>query len=212
MNFEELTSYRECGYEGVDEFLWRTEDVNGWGKLEFQDGPLYDWIVGHKHFLNPVRRRDTVIQAGGCCGMYPRFYSNYFKNVYTFEPDPLNFYCLDKNCEGDQFHKFEGGLGYTTDKLTVENWKPLNCGSSVIKNIPGDVQMYRIDDLNLTSCDLIHLDVEGFEPQALMGGLETIKKFKPAVILENARGADILKGIGYDKVQKTQYDVIFRIR
>jgi len=209
MNFEELTSYRKCGYEGVEELLWVTTDIGGFGEMSRGHGPIWDWVKDHEHFMSQVKSFNTVVQAGGNCGMYPRFYSNYFKNVYTFEPNPLNFYCLDINCQGDNFHKFEGGLGNTTDKLTVTNYNTINVGAHTIRNIPGDVQMYRIDDLNLTSCDLIHLDVEGYEPQALKGSIETIEKFNPVVIVENGRGGDILKDLGYTMHIKTIMDRVY---
>ena len=41
-----------------------------------------------------------------------------------------------------------------------------------------------IDDLNLPGCDLIQLDLEGYEFYALQGGIETIKKHKPVIVIE----------------------------
>ena len=42
-----------------------------------------------------------------------------------------------------------------------------------------------IDDLNLPILDLIHLDIEGYEKKALTGGIQTIKRCKPVIVLEN---------------------------
>jgi hypothetical protein len=41
-----------------------------------------------------------------------------------------------------------------------------------------------IDDLNLECCDLIHLDIEGYELHALMGARNTIEKHQPLIVLE----------------------------
>ena len=41
-----------------------------------------------------------------------------------------------------------------------------------------------IDNLNLPGCDLIQLDVEGYELNALLGTVETIKKYKPVLCIE----------------------------
>jgi FkbM family methyltransferase len=205
---EELTSMRKCGYEGVDEFLWITEDQGAFGNET--DGPLFDWIQGRDDFLLHVKNKNVVITAGGNCGMYVRFYKNYFRDVYTFEPDDLCFYCLDRNCVGEGYHKYHGGLGETTDKLTlVKTFAPSNHGMHQISKTPGNVQMYRIDDLNLNACDLIHLDVEGFEADALRGGLETIKKFKPVIILERANGKDVIEPLGYKMIKELRMDSIF---
>lgn len=45
-------------------------------------------------------------------------------------------------------------------------------------------QMINIDSLNLPRLDFLKLDIEGYEPQALLGGLETIKKHRPWIWAE----------------------------
>lgn len=207
MNFEQLTSRRHCGIEGVDKLLWITEDVGAFG--DENDGPLGDWIKGKDSFMKYCKKKDVVISAGGNCGMYVRFYQNYFNEVYTYEPDDLNYYCLDKNCRGEGVHKFHGALGNSTEKFSLLKNHVSNCGMHKIDKKPGDVQMYRIDDLNLEQCDLIHLDVEGFEADALMGGIETIKKFWPVVILEAAHGKEVVEALGYKMVERLSMDCIF---
>ena len=42
-----------------------------------------------------------------------------------------------------------------------------------------------IDDLKLEKLDFIKLDIEGYEQFAILGGLESIKKFKPVITLES---------------------------
>ena len=75
MTFEEITSYRKCGHEGVNEFLWVTQDTGAYGNEK--DGPLFDWIQESRDFMSQVKKFDVVIQAGGNCGMYARFYKNF---------------------------------------------------------------------------------------------------------------------------------------
>jgi FkbM family methyltransferase len=204
---KELTSYRKCGYEGVDELLWVSSDKGAYGNEK--DGPLLDWISDSKDFMSKVKKFDVVVQAGGNCGMYPRFYKNYFKEVYTFEPDDLNFYCLDINCHGEGYHKVKGGLGDSIDKLKLRQGRPTNVGTHKIKSEPGNIQMYRIDDIDLQQCDLIHLDIEGYEDKALRGAENTIDKFKPVIITERAGGAQYLSTLGYKKHKKLRMDTVF---
>lgn len=206
----ELTSFRNCGHEGVEKFLWITEDEGAYGNEI--DGPLFDWISGKDDFLKYVKNRNTIITAGGNCGMYARFYKNYFKTVYTFEPDDLCFYCLDRNCVGEGYHKYHGALGNTTDKLHLRRSPfPNNQGMHQIDDSPGNVQIYKIDDLNLDECDSIHLDIEGYESNALKGALDTINKFKPVIILERGSGAEIIKPLGYRAVKALRMDIIYTI-
>jgi FkbM family methyltransferase len=207
MSFEKLVSYRACGHEGVEKFLWVTKDRGAYGNEN--DGPLFDWISESADFMSQVKNFDVVVQAGGNCGMYPRFYKNYFREVYTFEPDDLNFYCLDRNCEGEGYHKFHGGLGNTTDSLTLKVNSLTNVGMHKTIDQKGNVKMYRIDDLNLNNCDLIHLDIEGYEAKAILGARETIERFSPVVITERNGGEKELLNLGYTKFKKLRMDSIY---
>jgi len=208
--FDNITSMRKCGHEGVDEFLWITSDRGAYGNE--RDGPLFDWIKEHEHFMSQVKQFNTVIQAGGNCGMYARFYGNYFERVYTFEPCPKNFYCLDRNCVGDKYHKYHGGLGDKSVKYSINNTNKTNVGVHKINETGGDIQMYRIDDLELTHCDLIHLDVEGYEPKVLLGSKATIQKFKPVIILERANGKNVIEQLGYVLYKKLRMDSVYIYR
>lgn len=200
-------SYRKVNVEGVDKLIWVTSDRGAFGNES--DGPLGDWISDKTYFMEKVRAFDVVIQAGGNCGMYPRFYANYFKEVYTFEPDETNFHCLNINCEGDKYHKYYGGLGNTTESLTLKYSSDYNVGMHKITNTPGSVQMFRLDDLNLTACDLLHLDIEGYEPNALLGATKTIQKFWPVVITERSSGEAVLLNLGYVKYRQLRMDTVF---
>ena len=192
--------------EGFDGLWWIVSDKGAW------TGPLLNWTQDSTEFMSQVKNFDTVITAGGNCGMYVKFYGNYFKNIYTWEPNAENYACLDLNCADKKFHKYFGGLGSESKKLSIsptKTGKNVNVGTYKIIDNPGDVQMYRIDDLNLPSCDLIHLDVEGYEAAALRGAIETIKKFKPVVIIERDSGANVVTDLGYTKYKKLMMDSVY---
>ena len=50
------------------------------------------------------------------------------------------------------------------------------------------VPLTTIDALQLTSLDFIKMDVEGFEDKALMGGIDTIRRFRPTIAVESWSG------------------------
>ena len=206
-NFKELTSIREVDYDGVDQLLWVTSDHGAFGSKT--DGPLFDWIDGHETFISQVKQFDTVVQAGGNCGMYARFYSKYFRNVISFEPDPLNYYCLAQNCQGPQYRLFQGGLGEAPNKFSIKRLTQRNVGMHKIVEIPGEVQMHRLDDLRLDKCDLLHLDIEGYEEKALRGSIETIERHRPVIITERSSGENYLYEIGYKQFAKLKWDTVF---
>lgn len=202
---------RQVGIEGVETLIWRKTDSGAFGNT--RDGPLFDWIEGKDKFIAHVKNFDVVVQAGGCCGMYPRFYKNYFKQVYTFEPHPDNFACLDVNCVGEGYHKYNMALGAgLAENVALSRGYDHNVGMYQIDEIStGDVAMCTVDSLNLERCDLIHLDIEGYEGKALLGASNTIQKFKPVIIVERNSGASYLESLGYRKVDTTRMDSIFII-
>jgi len=193
-------------YEGIDGLFWLINDSGAW------TGPLKNWREDSKDFMSQVKNFDVVICAGGNCGMYPRFYANYFKKVYSWEPDPDNYKCLQMNCDSEQFELFNGAISNTTDKIyKLYNNNKKNVGThrlqKDVKN--ANVEMYRIDDLNLEKIDLIHLDIEGHEPMAIEGAKETIKKHHPVIITEKAKGHHLLIELGYKEFKKLTMDTIY---
>lgn len=140
----------------------------------------------------------TVLQAGGNCGIYTNEYARRFKNVYTFEPDMTNMKCLTLNCiNSSNIVKFQACLGDEHSLTSIQNplelmdtggihVKTYNESSEKDMTVESEkrIPILKIDDLSLEDLDLIHLDIEGYELYALRGGIETIEKFKPTIVLE----------------------------
>ena len=61
-----------------------------------------------------------------------------------------------------------------------------------------------IDHLNLDNLTCIHLDIEGYELNALKGANKTIKKTLPVILIEDNKKncSDFLKSLGYQKIKK----------
>lgn len=203
---ENLISQRPVNYEGIDTLWWVTTDRSAF------NGPLRDWVNGKDSFLKYVKEKKLVIQAGGNCGMYARFYGNYFEEVYSFEPSNVNFLCLERNCQGKKYHLYPVAVGEQSGNgmLTMPKRRFKNTGVyQVIEKSDGDIPIISIDSLRLDRCDLIHFDIEGFEPHALRGARETIEKYKPVIILEAGHGAEVIISLGYRLVEKLDMDWIF---
>lgn len=148
----------------------------------------YDWGQHHHKVLNYINpnNANVVLQAGGCCGLYPLLYGQVFKKVITFEPDPLNFYCLSNNCKGNQYIKINSALSNKNGvrPLTIHGIDNVGMHSFAEGQNKIDVITLTIDSLNLPDLSLLQLDVEGHELEAIQGAVETIKKFKPIIMLE----------------------------
>lgn len=66
-----------------------------------------------------------------------------------------------------------------------------------------DVRALTIDGMNLPRCDLLKIDIEGMELDALQGAVETLKRHKPVVMVEMLKCdrsgvIDLLDGFGYE--------------
>lgn len=132
--------------------------------------------------LAPGRR--TVVQAGGCVGLWPLALSQYFERVYTFEPAPTNVACLRQNiAESPTIRAFAGALsnqcgsaGLTRPKVGAGLWRLEG---------DGDVEVVTLDSRRLDGpVDALVLDVEGGEVAALEGADETITRGRPLIWLE----------------------------
>lgn len=63
-------------------------------------------------------------------------------------------------------------------------------------DIPGgDIASLRLDDLSITGCDFLKIDVEGFEPAVLDGAQKLIAQYRPVILIEAF--PDCLKRFGW---------------
>jgi hypothetical protein len=80
----------------------------------------------------------------------------------------------------------------------------------------------RIDDMHLPSCDLIQLDIEGYELFALQGAQRTIEQYRPVIMIEwyepwaerygtnQKMRDDFFNHVGYKKVLVKDNDIIYK--
>lgn len=167
----------------------------------------FDMNVYNPH----LKSKEVVIQAGGYCGIFPNYFSDEFRLVYTFEPDPLNFFCLTLNCQKENVIKAQAALGENHELVKVHRKLNSNRGMNTVEPNEYGVPTYRIDDLNLPACDFICLDVEGYEYNVLRGGYKTIYKYRPLISVEdtNSKIEHILFAIGYSKCGEIHRDTIY---
>lgn len=136
---------------------------------------------------------DNAIDIGANVGLHSVRFSEKFKNVFSFEPVMSNYECLEKNTSHfKNITRFKTGLGEIDKTETIS--LPIscnNCGAySIVDFVDSKEELFkekikisRLDDFNLAA-DLIKIDTQGYEIPVLKGGIETLKKYKPTLILE----------------------------
>lgn len=169
--------------------------VNGIAIIE-DDTHISKWVQEHRRLdhdqsllplLKPfIKRGDTVIDAGAFIGDHTIFYANLVGTkgkVIAFEPNPIAFKCLEYNMEPyKNVEVRKEGLSDSEGKITLSTSD--NAGAAYPKKSKKGIKCITIDSLNLERLDFIKVDVEGFEQNVIKGGQETIKKCKPAILIE----------------------------
>ena len=210
--YNDKIEIRDVNINGETNWYWIKEDTGSF------DGPKDDWEKSHHiKFFEHVKNFDTIVTGGTSCGMYVRFYAKMFKHVYAFEPDPMIFHCMVNNCPYDNVYKLNAAMGHGNGLVGLERAPAgdhvMNIGMNRVSN-PNTfkIPMLSIDSLNLDSCDVIQLDVEGFESYVIAGAQKTIEKHKPVIIAERfdvQQGQDFMKQINYKLVGKSALDAIY---
>jgi FkbM family methyltransferase len=140
--------------------------------------------------------------------VYPLALAKVFERVITFEPDQDNWQCLRRNVTLENATIFEAALGSSSRMCGVHRIDADNCGSH--KTLPGtSIPVRTIDSLGLDQCDLIWLDIEGAEADAIEGALATIEKFSPIIVLEEKGLGPKADLPGYSRVMRIGNDTVY---
>lgn len=173
----------------TDGFVWPASDK--WAKAAcLTEVKHMDQFLGH------VRRRGVAVQAGGNVGVYPVHLAKHFNTVHTFEPDPANYACLSENIKksSGRIAAYHAALGERDGTCGVLNPDAANAGAVQVSDA-GTIPMRMIDSIGLPGCDLIWLDIEGYELNALKGAEKTIARFRPTIIVEEKPDLPVVHGL-----------------
>lgn len=190
-------------YNPNDTFIGKSLDVYGeWCDFELD---LMARFIGDG---------DVVIDVGANIGTHTVAFSQMVGptgEVYAIEAQPRLFALLADNVKLNHCENVKGINGVATSQR-VDNVRlnplppdsqPFNFGAvPAFGDGPDEVPGDKIDALTLERCDLIKIDVEGTEADVIRGAVETIKRCKPVLYIEN-NGEDsaalweALQAIGY---------------
>jgi FkbM family methyltransferase len=191
--------------------LWPSEDEETRATFYLQVGDI-------EAVCNHCREFGVAVQAGGNCGVWPEALGEKFKFVYTFEPDPVNFRCLCANAPAENVFKFNAALGCERGCIDLGR-NPKRVGAHYVDG-RGPIPTLRVDDLALDACDLIYLDVEGYEKFVLVGAGDTIERFRPTIAIEDRPSSErfgvpggaaaswILDNFNYRIAERLRRDVV----
>ncbi len=137
---------------------------------------------------------DVVMDVGALAGETALYFSNLVGDkgrVYAFEPVQDSYNLLVENLKRNHVKNIEAvklGLFSENKGAIISNGAS---GASLLAtnttNKGQKIQLVKLDDFvkekNLNKVDFIKMDIEGAELDALKGGEETIKKYKPKLAI-----------------------------
>lgn len=122
-----------------------------------------------------------AIDIGGHCGLWSKHLVKMFDKVVAFEPVADHRECYVKNVIGDNYTLNPVALGAEEGSIKIHTTKG-SSGDSWVDG-EGDIPMKTLDSFNLAP-SFIKIDTEGYEYNILLGGEQTVKKYKPIIIVE----------------------------
>jgi len=173
------------------------------------------------NFITSNIREGDVIHAGTYFGDFlPALSASCARDstIWAFEPNPENFRCATVTTIINDLRNvrlINAGLGDTEKIVAMAtqdgSGRGLGGASRVITSTDSrppesieNVQIVAIDDVVPSDrvVSIIHLDVEGYEKEALCGAKNTIRRCHPILILEtlpeNRWFADSILSMGYE--------------
>ena len=206
---------------------WAFPDADEFMANEMKPDGSYQ--AGHLRIaLDYVKDWSVAIDGGAHVGTWTRVMSQRFGRVIAVEPSAdtreallanlATFWCDNVEVRAVALGDAVGRVRMTLDAGSrAEQMK--NTGARHVVD-GGDVPLERIDDWGLESLGLLKLDIEGSEPRAIRGALETLQRCRPIVIYEEkgfgrrygdtpGAAARALKSIGYRLITTVKMDHVW---
>lgn len=196
--------YGRMIYNVLDQYVGQS--LHQYGEFSQGEAIVFDQLV---------HAGDVVVEAGANIGAHTVHLAQLVGEqgrVYAFEPQRLVFQTLCGNLALNSLTNVfasQQALGNQPGTIKVpcldvhvfQNWG----GLSLVHSTQGEpVPVTTIDNLQLTACRLIKVDVEGMEQQVLQGAQKTIASCRPYLYVEinmddkiSKPLVDYMKSLGY---------------
>ena len=182
--------------------------------------PVYQEPVRQRS-ISHCQRRHLALDIGANVGLWTRDLCQAFDHVIAFEPVADFRECLTRNVIATNLEIRPCALG-NQDTMINMIITEQNTGDSHVDTRTlgqGSIPMYRIDSLDLPHIDYIKIDCEGYEKNILLGAENTLRKYRPIVVIEDKKhqdvghdathgAADLLVSWGARMISKVRNDLI----
>ena len=194
---------------------------------------MYNWMIDWEEFnliKKFVAKNDLCIDVGANMGYYTIWFSKFSNNIYSFEPNPVNYNRLKRNIavnnSFDSAKTFEVALGEKDDTAVLT--KNLDIKNHILPfdSVEGGdvVALKRLDSIlsenKITDIAYLKIDVEGFEIDVLKGLGDYFINHKVDIIQIEINSAiknsayslnDFLSFIGINNYKLYSYNFILNV-
>jgi FkbM family methyltransferase len=164
-----------------------------------------------KIWIDHIQPRDLVIDIGANIGWYSKMALLQGAEVISVEPDPRNFKLLETNCPEAILHNVCLGNEETTLKLNFTN---NNFGDTRVSiNGTIDVKQITLDSIvkeRASEITAIKIDVQGWEPFVVAGGMKTFRNLKSNCLVLLEFCPYMLINNGFDLNCLTEFFSLFK--
>lgn len=178
---------------------------------EYQRGDHWDAPVIKNILLPYIQNAKIILDIGAHIGSHTIAYASLNPNatIYSFEMQQEMFSLLNMNVQSNHLEQrckiFNNAVGNENKTVEMDTGDPIsesaysvfnyfanpvnneryNFGGLALGKGGNQTQMITIDSLGLDGCDLIKIDVEGFEYAVILGAIKTIMRYKPVIYYEH---------------------------
>ena len=188
---------------------WLPDDDNYFGAFTENGFQLDHLREAFKH----VRQWRCAVDCGAHCGFWTKEMAERFDSVFAFEAAPDTYRCLEKNIVGySNVRMFNHAVGAMASscRIVEDDKRKGNSGSRYIKFGPY-IPIVALDEMNIETCDLLKIDVEGYEFAVIEGARKLIEKHRPVIIMEtDKKFAKVRYGVDDDAAEKSLIDLGYR--
>tara|TARA_R110001599_G_scaffold347737_1_gene574304 strand:- start:5369 stop:6136 length:768 start_codon:yes stop_codon:yes gene_type:complete len=141
-----------------------------------------------KSYLEKTKRNSTFLDVGGHIGTMAIPLSKMYNQVHTFEPNSKNYNFLVGNIESNNIQNIKSynmAIADCQSKVNSKRHADANSGCyQIVIDDRGSVKCDTLDSLDFKDVDFIKIDVQGLEIKVLQGAINTIRKYKPFLMIE----------------------------
>lgn len=175
----------------------------------------WDGFLWYKHTCGAIPRELNVLKTltalatpnsifvdvGAHVGFYTVRMAKLCKHVHAIEPNPESADILRKNLELNKINNVtlhQVACGDKNEEKTL--YMASECSTLYERSGRSQVNVHvrRLDEL-VSHCDIVKIDVEGWEEKVMLGALRLVNESKPVWVIEHHEGAfypEVVDSIG----------------